>query len=112
MTKEQAKADEFIRLCHLYGFKETTPVLHRAFFDAGVAFAESQNWHVIETDGLPEKGGEELIITYLVDGTKQVSAAHFHPDEGEFYWGEGIGVPFFIQNVIAWRPLPDPWEAK
>lgn len=60
---------------------------------------------------LPEKDGEYL-VTMLYFGEKTVEVDKFsHYETDDEHNGEPLWV-YGYDNVIAWMPLPEPWEGK
>ena len=56
------------------------------------------------SERLPEEGGEYL-VTDVSGGAATVTETYFITDcEGEGHWG--------ALDVIAWMPLPEPYEEK
>lgn len=76
--------------------------------------ANEPTWTYCE-DAMPESY-REVFIAYKYDGELYTSCGCFDPEEGEFYWSNGILHPFtyihYVYNVIAWMPLPAPAEPK
>lgn len=73
----------------------------RSLFDAGVAAVEPQWVPIHGPEDLPKEYGTYLISTR--DGRTDISAYDFDPENG-------IDVDDWLEAIIAWQPLPEPYR--
>ena len=60
------------------------------------------------TERLPEKDGEYL--TTWIDAQKKLCVNVFLVENGVWYWNQKYIFPNW--RIIAWMPLPEPWEGE
>lgn len=66
-------------------------------------------WIPVKTR-LPAKNGEVLITVDLFGSTKIVQIASYVKEGKRFCSYDGVVGVYDISNVIAWMPLPKPYE--
>lgn len=91
-----------------YGWEWTYDGLNSAVFMVGVEAAQNgidaAAW-IPCTERVPEDTDYVLCTTETKKGIRQVVRGYFMPDLKQWVCGMN-------SNVIAWQPLPTPWEGK
>ena len=95
-TAPDNMAEGFVQIANL--IKNEPPVI------------SSQKWIPV-SEGLPKKTGWYFVTFKTANGVAVCEASYRKPEN---YWtGKNISKKLFDNNeVIAWQPLPKPYEAK
>ena len=72
---------------------------------------EKRDW-IPAKDKLPEKARAYLCYGSVIDkGDNHVFIAKYDATMGDFFWSEG-GLDIYGYNVLAWQPLPEPYNPE
>lgn len=87
-------------------FDHTNNVTFHTKHGKVVEFVKADRWIPVTQD-LPSDGEYVLCTTVTKKGLRQVVRGYYFRADGNGHWACGMN-----SNVVAWMPLPRPWEGE